>query len=311
MREQVQQYVDKCHPCVRHEPKAELHHPAHAISVKTAGHTISIDLIGPLPESKRHNKYICCITEYVTKNAFAVPLKSKTAEDTAEALWFYISIYGPPKTLISDQGTEFLNSTIRQLTMTCGIDHKITSPYHPNTNGLVERFYQTLIRALKKHCEDDIEEWDRWIPFVILAYNTRCNSSTGFSPYSLMYGRVMNNFEDYIPNEKLQITKRSKEIKTQYEELVEEAKQNVTRKQSKQIKQQDNSRNFTLERMSDGQLVTIKSLKIAGKLQPKYHGIYKIIGSTKYGNYRLESMDGTELKQTFVPERLKKVAEDI
>ena len=126
-----------------------------------------------------------------------------------------------------------------------------------------------------------------------------------------MYGRVMNNFEDYIPNEKLQITKRSKEIKTQYEELVEEAKQNVTRKQSKQIKQQDNSRNVTLERMSDGQLVTIKSLKIAGKLQPKYHGIYKIIGSTKYGNYRLESMDGTELKQAFVPERLKKVAEDI
>jgi hypothetical protein len=130
-------------------------------TIKTAGHTISIDLIGPLPESKRYNKYICCITEYVTKNAFAVPLKSKTAEDTAEALWFYISIYGPPKTLISDQGTEFLNSTIRQLTMTCGIDHKITSPYHPNTNGLVERFNQTLIRALKKHCEDDIEEWDR------------------------------------------------------------------------------------------------------------------------------------------------------
>ena len=66
-----------------------------------------------------------------------------------------------------------------------------------------------------------------------------------------------------------------------------------------------------MERMTDGQLVTIKSLKLAGKLQPKYHGIYKIIGGTKHGNYRLETMTGTELKQAFVPERLKKLPEDI
>lgn len=113
MRDEVKAYVEQCHPCIRHEPQAELHHTAHAINIGTVGHTISIDLIGPLTESRRNNKYICCITEYVTKNAFAYPIKSKTAEDTAEALWFYILIYGPPKTLISDQGTEFLNSTIR------------------------------------------------------------------------------------------------------------------------------------------------------------------------------------------------------
>ena len=88
-------------------------------------------------------------------------------------------------------------------------------------------------------------------------------------------------------------------------------KKNIRRRQVKQKEQQDKSHKVTQERMQDGQLVTIKSLKLAGKLQPKYHGIYKIIGSTKHGNYRLENRDGTELKQAFVPERLKKVAHDL
>ena len=220
----VQSHIDRCHPCIRHEPKPEMHHRAHAIEVDSVGDMIAIDLNGPLVETKRLNKYICVITEYVTKMAFASAIKNKTAEEVAEILWIYISIYGPPKILFSDQGTEFCNCTIRQLTLVCGIDHRITSPYHPNTNGLVERFNQTLIRALKKFCEDTPEEWDRWIHFVLLAYNTRKNSTTGYTPYSLMYGRIMNEFEDYRQDVNIAVEKRVKEIKTQYDELVEDAK---------------------------------------------------------------------------------------
>ena len=307
----VQNHVDRCHPCIRHEPKPEMHHRAHAIDVESVGDMIAIDLNGPLVITKRGNKYICVIIEYVTKIAFANPIKSKTAEDVAEILWIYISIYGPPKVLLSDQGTEFCNATIRQLTLVCGIDHRITSPYHPNTNGLVERFNQTLVKALKKFCEDSPEEWDRWLHFVLLAYNTRKNSTTGYTPYSLMYGRIMNEFEDYRQDVNVAVERRVKEIKTQYEDLVEDAKNNIRRRQIQQKHQTDTNRKVTEERMQDGQLVTIKSLKLAGKLQPKYHGTYKIIGSTKHGNYRLENMDGTELKQSFVPERLKKVAHDL
>ncbi len=311
MAEAINSHIDKCHSCIRHDPKPELHHQAHAIRVKSVGDTISIDLIGPIVESKRGNKYICTITEYVTKNAFARPIKNKTAESVAEVLWQYISIYGPPRTLLSDQGTEFVNHVVRQLTLMCGINHRVTSPYHPNTNGLVERFNQTLIRALKKHCEDDPEYWCIWIPFILLAYNCRKHSTTGYSPYGLMYGRIMNHFENYIPNEQLSIEKRVQEIKEQYDSLVEDAKRNITKKQVQQIATQDGHRKVTTERMPDGQLVTIKSLKLAGKLQPKYHGVYKIIGGTKHGNYRLESMTGVELKQSFVPERLKKLPDDI
>ena len=311
MAEAINSHIDRCHSCIRHDHKPELHHQAHAIRVKSVGDTISIDLIGPILESKRGNKYICTITEFVTKNAFARPMKNKTAESVAEVLWHYISIYGPPRTMLSDQGSEFVNHVVRQLTLMCGINHRVTSPYHPNTNGLVERFNQTLIRALKKHCEDDTEYWCSWIPFILLAYNCRKHSTTGYSPYGLMYGRLMNHFENYIPNEQLSVGKRVQEIKEQYDSLVNDAKRNISRKQVQQMATQDGRRKVTTERMPDGQLVTIKSLKLAGKLQPKYHGVYKIIGSTKHGNYRLESATGTELKQAFVPERLKKLPDDI
>ena len=312
MDREVEEHVEKCHPCIRHEPKPEIHHPAQVISVTHVNQRCGIDCIGPLKKSKTGNRNICVITEYLTKLAFARPMKGKSAEDVAEVLWLYISIYGPPKTMLSDQGTEFLNSVINHLTTMCGVDHRITSPYRPQTNGLTERFNQTLVRALKKHCEDDPETWDQWIPFVLIAYNTRKNSTTGFSPYNLMYGRLMNHFEDYVEDgEQLSLTKRVEEIKEQHEHLHEKAKENIKKKQIQQIKSQNKSHKISTERFHEGQLVTIKALQIQGKLQPKYNGIYRITGHTKHGNYRLETLNGVQLKNSFISSRLKLVPEDI
>ena len=312
MTKEVQSHIEKCHPCIRNEPKPEVNHPAHATEIKYMSQRIGIDCIGPLKKSSSNNKHICVITEYLTKTAFARPMKGKSAEDVAEVLWLYISIYGPPKEILSDQGTEFINSVIKQLTTMCGIDHRITSPYRPQTNGQTERQNQTLVRALRKHCEDDVETWDKWIPFVIIAYNTRKHSTTGFSPYNLMFGRLMNHFEDYQDTgEQLSLTKRIEEIKNQYENLQPDAKANIEKRQAQQKIQQDKSHKVVEERFNEGELVTLKSLKIRGKMQPPYYGTYRITGHTKNGNYTLETVNGKALKNSFISSRLKRISDTV
>ena len=70
-------------------------------------------------------------------------------------------------------GTEFLNSVVEYLLKGFGIDRRITSSYHPRTNGKCERMNQTLVNILRKMTEENKNDWPKWIPFVLLAYRSR------------------------------------------------------------------------------------------------------------------------------------------
>jgi hypothetical protein len=106
-------------------------------------------------------------------------------------------MFGPPKIKGRDKGIEFDNKIVEQLCKECGIEHRVTSAYHPQANGHTERFNGTLITMLKKHAEENPEDWDKWLPFVLLAYRTRVNITTGHTLFELMFGRTMNEFDDY------------------------------------------------------------------------------------------------------------------
>ena len=70
--------------------------------------------------------------------------------------------------------------------------HKTTN--QPRTNGLVERFNHVFVESLRKVVDEDVENWIEYLPFVLLAYRTKINTSTGFTPYRLMFGREVNQF---------------------------------------------------------------------------------------------------------------------
>ena len=77
------------------------------------------------------------------------PIKTKTAAEIAERMWKFISMWGPPKVIFSDQGTEFNNQLLNALMKTVGVERRISSGYHPRTSGLVERFNHCFVEALK------------------------------------------------------------------------------------------------------------------------------------------------------------------
>ena len=162
MRDTVEKVIKNCIPCKTHHKSPQFDHQAIALPVTGIFDRIGIDLTFGLPETYDGYKGLMTITDYLSKYAFAYPIKSKTASEVAEKLLDYISLFGPPKVILTDQGNEFNNAMIDKLTTAFGVDHRITSAYHPRTNGQTERFNYVLIESLRKFTirEEDKRQWN-------------------------------------------------------------------------------------------------------------------------------------------------------
>jgi hypothetical protein len=149
-----------------------------------------IDYIGQIsPASSRRNEYIIIATEYLTKWAEAKAVKKADAKQTTIFLYEnIISRFGCPKILISDRGSHFLNLVIREMTQLFQINHRKTTPYHPQTNGQTKRVNQTLIRILRKIITESKRDWDVKLTVALWAYRTTYKVTTQATPFSLMYG---------------------------------------------------------------------------------------------------------------------------
>ena len=134
-------------------------------------------------------RYIITCTDYFTKWVEAMPIPTKEAKGVANFLYSLFCRHGVPKRIQSDQGREFVNSLTNHLFKSTGVHHIISSAYHPQTNGLDERFNQTLQRALLKMIDENQSDWDKYLDSVLFAYHTSKQASTKFSPFFLLYGR--------------------------------------------------------------------------------------------------------------------------
>ncbi|KAK5576466.1 hypothetical protein RB653_007610 [Dictyostelium firmibasis] len=151
---------------------------------------VAMDYIGPIggEPTTQGNRYILVFTDLCTKWVEAVATPDCTAETTAIHLFnLIITRHGSPKKLLSDCGLSFLNKTIENITEIFTIKKINTTPYHPQTDGLVERFNKTIVRMLKAYVEDYHVWWDQYIDCCLFAYRMSKHASTKFSPYYLIY----------------------------------------------------------------------------------------------------------------------------
>jgi hypothetical protein len=178
----------------------------------------------------------------------------------AEKLVECIALFGPPKDILSDQGTEFNNKLVEQLLKATRVVHRVTSAYNPRTNGLTERMNHVLVESLAKFTGENNLDWPKWLPYVLLSYRTRVHSSTGFTPFELMFRRKMNGFDSWKAeegkNEADMILKRSQEIKALVEETHPKAIENIKKNKETQMKIQKNRENVTEEEIPKGKSYT-------------------------------------------------------
>ena len=153
-----------------------------------AFYRIGIDLVGPLPETKDGYKYLVTAVCAFTKWVESEPLKDKSAKEVAKFLHRLICRHGCFDIEISDQGREFVTKISSELHSLTGVEHRMTSAYHPQCNGLTEKQNQTTQNMLLQYL-DNQEEWADILDSVLFAYRTSKHASTGYSPFFLLYGR--------------------------------------------------------------------------------------------------------------------------
>ena len=123
-----------------------------------------MDVVGPLPHSRRGHQYILVVCDYATRYPEAMALRKVDAGYVADQLIQLFARVGIPREILSDQGTNFMSQLLRELYNLLNICPIRTSPYHPQTDSLVERFNKTLKSLLRKLINKAGRDWDQLLP---------------------------------------------------------------------------------------------------------------------------------------------------
>jgi hypothetical protein len=306
MMKDIQEYVRSCDKCQR-RGKPQGRNELRNIGVKEPFYKIGIDIVGPLKITERKNKYIVVAADYFTKWPEAKALEKADGKEVGRFIFEDIVCrHGCPKEILSDRGTHFNNELVKELLKNLGIKHKFSTPYHPKTNGLVERFNKTLCEALAK--KENREDWDLEIPGVLLAYRTKIQSSTKITPFYTVYGRKCR-----LPISEEIIKEITMEGRLQYliDKLPEERnqiKENIMESQRKQKDYHDRKyKRKTDFEIGDKVLLydAAKEKQWSGKLEDKWKGPYYIQQKMFNGAYKLKDMQGRILKTPTNGELLK------
>ncbi|KAL5487243.1 hypothetical protein EMCRGX_G019822 [Ephydatia muelleri] len=237
-------------------------------------HTIGVDLIGPLPETQKGNKYIMTVSCLFSKWPEATALPDKTATGVAEFLFLCFTRHGCCKVKSSDQGREFVKQVNDELCRLCGIQCNMTSAYHPQSNGLDERFNQTLQRQLLKFVESEQNSWDQLLDAILFSY--RCPGASERCDK---------------PEDRLQQTIIECNIKTMVD-VRKKALENIMKAQGRQKVYYDQVHcKDGREKYKVGTLVLLKNSKKlskkGSKMEPNWTGPYLIHEVLSKGTYRL------------------------
>ena len=192
MTSDVQKFVNTCNTCMKAKRAIKnttipmtLHSPAPFIFSEW-----NLDAIGPLPETPEGNKYIQVAMDRFSRFCVAYPTADLTAHRTAyEFVKNVVCQHGVPTSVQTDNGTSYTGKEFKEMCQKYNIKHITSSPYRPQSNGLVERNNKTIGNALRSYCMSNQETWDLYLPSIVFSMNNTENRSTGYSPFFLTYGR--------------------------------------------------------------------------------------------------------------------------
>ena len=194
MKRDVSAFIKTCHTCqLTDKPNQKLKpaplYPIPAIS-QPFEHLI-IDCVGPLPPSKSGAVYLLTVMCQATRYPAAYPLRTITTRSVVRALSQFISIFGIPKVIQSDKGSNFCSHMFSQVLKQLRVHHNQSSAYHAQSQGALERFHQTLKAILRAYCTELGKDWEEGLPWLMLAARDVTQESTGFSPNELVFAHTV------------------------------------------------------------------------------------------------------------------------
>ena len=219
----VRRYCKSCDSCQRMSARGRTRRVAMVTMpiISTPFERVAIDIVGPLsPPTRGGHRYILTMIDYATSFIEAVPLKEITSVVIAEALMELFARVGIPREVISDRGSNFTSDLMGQVHKLVGIKPIFTTPYHPQTNGKLERQHAVMKSILRKLCQDKPNDWNRYLIPTLFAMREVPSETTGYSPFELLYGRQVRG-PLAILNDLWIEPELDQELRTSYEYVIE------------------------------------------------------------------------------------------
>ena len=288
MRADVYHFCRACLVCASRKGTGRRMKPALTpIPVGGPFHRVGVDIL-QLPTTVNGNSYVVCFVDYLTKWVEAFPMSDQRAETISRLLVDHVVCrHGVPEELLSDRGANFMSELIQGICEVLGVKKVNTSGYHPQTDGLVEKFNSTLINLVAKCCETRQHDWDEHLPLLLFAYRSSLQESTRETPFYLLYGR-----DPRLPTEtaltqpespyQVDVEDYRTELVTRMSRAWTLAQERIGKAQQNQKMQYDRRATDIKLQVGDRVMVYMPD-KVKGKLRKlvrPFHGPYRVLNLT-------------------------------
>ena len=292
----------KCREVVRTCPECQLgkdykarHVPKGHINSHGPWETISIDVVGPLPVDGKSNRYIVTMMDVYSRYLIASPVRNHKASTVSRCLYeLVVAYFGAPRSILSDRGAEFTGMVWESLTQLLGAKIKLTSPYYPQGNSVIERSHRTLSNMLRTMLlEKKGRDWSSLLPSVMLYMNSMIQEKTGVSACEILFGNNPNLPSDISHTP---VTSLSNDREGYVKQLKRDLKD--IRQKLSLVLGQDLDQSYNPFAVGDKIIIAILPHENASKLMAKWKGPFTV---TKIPNrFQIEYLDGSVTRLTHI-----------
>ena len=307
MTKEVHRYCSGCLTCAKCKSRPKPRAPLRPIPSGNPMQRIHIDIVGPLPRSRRGNHYILTVQCSFTKWAEAFAIPNQRATTVAKVLvrnW--ICRFGVPDSIHSDQGRNFESNVFGEMCHLLEINKTQSTAYHPEGNGQVENLHKTLKSMLKARVGDKPQTWDEHLDYCMMAYRNSVHASTGHTPFELMFGREMRVPLDVMmgrgTDNDRPYTEFVADLQDHLEDAFRDVRQNLKVAQRRQKDAYDKGVKHTVYQAGDLVLRYTPQLKPgeAGKFHRQWEGPYEIVTQITEVTYRVRKVEGRSRRSSVV-----------
>ena len=217
MSSDIVDFCSACAICRERKPRGPLLAPLGSMPIGKPWEFVATDIL-KVPMSAEGHQYILTFQDYFTKFLYATPIKDQSAETVTRELVKVFSIFGAPAVLHSDQGGCYESQLFKEALTGLRIMKSHTSAYNPKCNGMVERSNRSILQLLRCLC-DEAHDWEKKLPFALMAFNSHVHITTGMTPSRLMFARdSLSNpsFSTASSNRYYDINSYAKQLEAEY-----------------------------------------------------------------------------------------------
>jgi len=290
--------INQCAECqLMKNNAARIRAPLQPTIVGEPFERIAIDISGPFHHSKHGHRYIMAVIDYFSKFLVLIPLRRIDTETIARKLFHHwITIFGVPLRIHTDRGTNFESDLFQSMCSLLGIKKTRTSPYYPQSDGLVERVFRTIKLMISAVVKERQISWCETLPIVEMGLRASIQDSIGFSPFEVLFGRKMRlpwmwqypNIEKSNPKQypsSCQYLERLKDILRDVRNQVEENMKIARQRQAEYYNLNKMCKPFAV---GDKVLIKVERNPPASFPLVKYVGPYVVIQELGHMSYELQ-----------------------